>query len=134
MNWAPNILFWHEPRETELFVNCLDHPATPVELGYTQPIMLFPETYHINPLVAVWRRTNRTRVIGVVEARLIDGVVLVEMMATHPQWRRQGVNTAMLKSIQIKLDRQLVFDNPTNAGSRFIKTWQSMYQCEPFTK
>lgn len=74
-------------------------------------------------IIAPFRRGKASKgLVAVVRYIIRADQIYIDMMAVKSDWRRRGVNTAMIKTIAERFpNNRIIFSPPTEQGQRFIE-------------
>ena len=100
-------------------------------------IMMAMQRGYVPPLLKVWKADFKKRhkgsehLLGIMQGYIDKdkNKLVVMMMTTNPKHRRKGINQHIIKSIRSEFDipqENIVFDNPTELGSKFIAAGKYM--------
>jgi len=81
-----------------------------------------------SPITDIWKKSygkkieNSDMIYGVTEGQVVDGNAYVEMMSVRPGYKRNSINRRMIDALKSE-HNQIVWDEPTEDGLKFIKSY-----------
>lgn len=82
-----------------------------------------------SPISDIWKKSytkkieNSDMIWACIEGQIIDGYLLIQMMSTRPGYKRNSINKKMLDAIRKDHKEPLLWDEPTEDGMKFIKSY-----------
>jgi hypothetical protein len=97
-------------------------------------MLMFPYAGRFNwgaaPINDVWKKSHNKNIrgadeiIGLIEAYVANGEILIQMMSVRPGYKKNSINTNMINRLKKSFPNHVVvFEDPTKAGWAFIQKY-----------
>ena len=85
--------------------------------------------YGSSPITDIWKKSYNKKIKhsemiwACIEGQIVKGNILIQMMSTRPGYKRNSINKKMIDAIVKDHKKPIVWDEPTEDGLKFIKSY-----------